>query len=68
MAKGKTKMRIVMEIEVPNDFNSSYIENYFDELDVELSERFVEDFSDPEDDNIEMTHLEVTKIIRHYGK
>lgn len=64
MAKGKITMRIVMEIEVPNDFNTSYIENDFDELDVELAERHIEDFSDSENDYIETKHLEITKIMK----
>ena len=64
MAKGKITMRIVMEIEVPNDFTTSYLETDFEELDVELSERHVEDFRDSENDYIETKHLEITKIIK----
>lgn len=64
MAKGKITMRIVMEIEVPNDFTTSYLETDFEELDVELSERHIEDFRDSENDYIETKHLEITKIMK----
>ena len=57
MAKGKITMRIVMEIEVPNDFTTSYLETDFEELDVELAERHIADFRDPENDYIETKHL-----------
>ncbi len=64
MAKRKITMRIVMEIEVPNDFTTSYLETDFEELDVELSERHVEDFRDSENDYFETKHLEITKIMK----
>lgn len=64
MAKGKITMRIVMEIEVPNDFTTSYLETDFEELDVELSERHIEDFRDSENDYIQTKHLEITKIMK----
>ena len=64
MPKGKTRIRIVMEIEVPNDFNTSYLDTDFEELDMELAERHIQDFSDPENDYIEMQHLEITKILK----
>ena len=64
MAKGKITMRIVMEIEVPNDFTTSYLETDFEELDVELAERHIADFRDPENDYIETKHLEIAKIMK----
>lgn len=64
MAKGKITIRIVMEIEVPNDFTTSYLETDLEELDVELAERHIADFSDPENDYIETKHLEITKIMK----
>lgn len=64
MAKGKITMRIVMEIEVPNDFNTSYLDTDFEELDVEIADRHIGDFSDPENDYIEMKYLEITKILK----
>jgi hypothetical protein len=64
MPKGKKRLRIVMEIEVPNDFNISYLDTDFEELDMELAERHIQDFSDPENDYIEMQHLEITKILK----
>ena len=64
MAKGKITMRIVLEIEVPNDFTTSYLETDFEELDVELSERHIEDFRDSENDFIETKHLVITKIMK----
>lgn len=62
MAKIKQKIRILMEMEVPCDFNVLMIENDFMGLDQELSDRHIQDFRDPENDDLVTKKLEFTKI------